>query len=267
MRLGNLMNVVAMLVLGIFLTTGCALLESFVAPEAKVDRSLEQEFGPYSGPRARLAVAKFDWKVNQKSRSIKIKGLGKTIEFSQEEQNNMGGLKDMLTTALVQTKRYRVLERAELSSIMEEQALGASGAVKKGTEAKRRQIRGADILVVAAVTGWEPGTSKKSGGLGGFIPGAKILAGIGGAFKKSSMAMDIRIIDSATSEVLAATNVSGVAKEAKLGVLAGTLIGGVPLGGGLSSYAKTPMEKAIRICIKEAVKYVVENTPQEYFKH
>ena len=29
----------------------------------------------------------------------------------------------------------------------------------------------------------------------------------------------------------------------------------------------TPMEKAIRTCINESVKYVVENTPKQYFKH
>jgi hypothetical protein len=41
----------------------------------------------------------------------------------------------------------------------------------------------------------------------------------------------------------------------------------VGLVGGLGTYAKTPMEKAIRSCIYEAAKYIIDNTPQEYFKY
>lgn len=93
------------------------------------------------------------------------------------------------------------------------------------------------------------------------------LGAIAGAFKKSYMAMDIRIIDTATSEVLAATRVEGEAKDINLGVLAGGLIGNVGLGGALGAYAKTPMEKAIRTCINEAVKYIISATPHEYMKY
>ena len=81
------------------------------------------------------------------------------------------------------------------------------------------------------------------------------------------MAMDIRIIDTATSEVLAATRVEGEATDVSLGFLAGGIVGDVGLAGGLGTYAKTPMEKAIRTCLYEAAKYVIDNTPREYFKH
>jgi hypothetical protein len=39
------------------------------------------------------------------------------------------------------------------------------------------------------------------------------------------------------------------------------------MGGGLSGFAKTPMEKAIRTCIYESVKFLVKETPKEYFKY
>jgi curli biogenesis system outer membrane secretion channel CsgG len=88
-----------------------------------------------------------------------------------------------------------------------------------------------------------------------------------GAFKKSSMAMDIRIVDTTTSEVLAATRVEGEGKSVNMGAGLVALTGSGGMGGGLGGYAKTPMEKAIRTCIYNAVKYIAENTPQQYMKY
>jgi curli biogenesis system outer membrane secretion channel CsgG len=83
---------------------------------------------------------------------------------------------------------------------------------------------------------------------------------------KSHMAMDIRIIDTSTSEILAATRVQGQATDMAGGIMAG-FMGSWGLGAGLSGYANTPMEKAIRVCIIEAVKYIATATPPGYFKN
>jgi len=100
-------------------------------------------------------------------------------------------------------------------------------------------------------------------GIGDWMGLGDILGGI----KKSSMAMDIRIIDTETSEILAATDVKGEATDFNLGGFGGDIIGTIRLAGGLSTHSKTPMENAIRVCIYEAVKYIAENTPEEYFKY
>lgn len=250
------------LVILVFLT-GC---EQYVQPTAKVDTGLAQQLPPYSGPKARVAVAKFDWKVGTRGGTTTIRGLGRRdITVTHERTGVMTGLRDMLTTVLVQSGRYRVLERQELGSIKEEIALGEEGYAEKSSAIKKGKIKGADLLVVAAITGWEPGTSGTGAGIGLGTKG--FLGGVLGSMKKSSLAMDIRIIDTSTSEVLAATRVEGEARDVNLGVLAGALIGDVGLGAGLSTYAKTPMEKAIRTAINEAVKYIVSATPPEYFKH
>lgn len=250
----------------LFFLSGCAGLEQMTKPQAKVDTGLEQQLPPYSGPKAAVAVARFDWKVGTGGATTTIRGVGEEpITITQEQSGVMTGLRDMLTTTLVQSKRYKVLERQELGAIQEEIALGQKGYVEKETAVKKGKIKGADLLVVAAVTGWDPGAAGTGGGVGLGTRG--FLGAIAGAFKKSYMAMDIRIIDAATSEVLAATRVEGEAKDVSLGVLAGGIMGNVGLGGALGTYAKTPMEKAIRTCIYEAVKYIVDNTPKEYFKH
>ncbi len=194
-----------------------------------------------------------------------IPGSSQPVTITTEQSGVMSGLRDMLTTTLVQSKRYQVLERQEFGSIQEEMALGESGYAAKKTVKKKGKVKSADLLIVAAITGWEPGTSGTQAGGGLF--GRGFLGGITGGIKKSSMAMDIRIIDTETSEVVAATRVEGEATDVNLGFLAGGIIGSVGLGGGLSTYANTPMEKAIRACIYKAVEYISENTPREYFKY
>ena len=246
--------------------TGC--IENIAPqPTAQVDRGLETQMPPYNGPKAAVSVAKFEWKVGASgSSTTTIRGMGDSpVTITHEQGGAMTGLRDMLTTTLVQSKRYRVLERQEFASIQDEMALAEQGYVEKKTAVKKGKVKGSDLLVVAAITGWDPGTSGTSGGID--IGGIRGLGGVTGGIRKSTMAMDIRIIDTSTSEVLAATRVEGTATDVNLGVFGGGIIGSVGLGGGLSTYAKTPMEKAIRTCLYEAAKYIIENTPQEYFRY
>ncbi|RLB16258.1 MAG: hypothetical protein DRG82_09605 [Deltaproteobacteria bacterium] len=252
----------------LFASTGC--MESQVQPKASVDRGVELELPPYNGPKAKVAVANFEWKVGGSGSTTTISGFGgKAISISQSRYSGYTtGLRDMLTTAMVQTKRYRVLERQNLASLQQEMSLTKSGYTDK-SGIKKGGIKGADLLIMGAVTGWEPGTSGGGGGLGGGVLGkaTAIFGAVRGAFKKSSMAMDIRIVDTHTSEVLAATRVEGEAKDVNLGGSLGVLTGSGGMGGGLGAFAKTPMEKAIRKCIYEAVKYIAANTPKEYMKY
>jgi len=248
------------------LMAGC--MESMVKPEAKVDTGEEMGLPPYHGPKAKVAVANFEWKVGDSS-TTKIGFGGQTITVSHSEYEGYAtALRDMLTTALVQTKRYRVLERVNLDALKQEMALSNQGYTDK-SGIKKGGIKGADLLIMGAVTGWEPATSGGGGGLGGgYLGKATALFGaIKGSFKKSSMAMDIRIVDTHTSEVLAATRVEGVAKDVNLGGFLGAFGGRGGMSGGLSGFAKTPMEKAIRTCMYKAVKFIVENTPQSYMKY
>ena len=123
---------------------------------------------------------------------------------------------------------------------------------------------------MGAVTGWEPGSSGGGGGLGGggMLGQASALFGaVQGAYKKSTMAMDIRIVDTKTSELLPATRVEVVAKDVNLAAALAGFDGSGGMGGPLGGYAKTPMEKAIRTCLYQATKFIAENTPQEYMKY
>lgn len=266
----NKKAILRMLFFLLVLLAFCGCMESMVKPEAKIDTGEEMGLPPYSGPRARAAVADFEWKVDESSRTTKIGFGGQTMTIASSESSGYTtGLRDMLTTAMVQSKRYRVLERQNIDSLKSEMALTGSGYTDK-TGVTKGAVKGADLLVMGAITGWEPGTSGGGGGLGGggMLGTASALFGaVKGAYKKSSMAMDIRIVDTHTSEVLAATRVEGVAKDVSLGGALAGFGGSGGMGGALGGYAKTPMEKAIRTCLYEATKFIAENTPQEYMKY
>lgn len=256
----------AFAILAILMSWGC--MESLVKPEAKTDTGEAMALPPYNGPRAKVAVADFEWKVGQGGSTTKVSFGGQSIVVSKEHNGYMTGLRDMLTTAMVQTKRYRVLERQNLDALTSEMALREQGYTDNSGK-KKGKIKGADLLIMGAITGWEPGTSGGGGGIGGGMLGkaTAMFGAVRGAFKKSSMAMDIRIVDTETSEVLAATRVEGVAKDVSLGGFLGGFGGAGGMVGGLGGFAKTPMEKAIRTCIYNAVKYMTENTPQSYMKY
>ncbi len=212
----------------------------------------EAQAEDYNGPKARLAVGEFTDKT--------AKGGGSGGWFSMFGMNwaQIGdGMRDMLTTALFNTNRYIVLEREQLDTVMSEQDLGATGRIKQGTEAKIGEIYGADLIITAAVTEFQGSQS----GVGG---ATRVLGvNLGGGMKKGHVAIDIRIIDANTSQIVAATSVEGDAKSFGLG--GATRVGSLPIA--LGGFSKTPVEKAIRACIQAAVDYIVTKTPQSYYRY
>lgn len=205
---------------------------------------------PYRGLKARIAVADFD-----------VKSAKATGEIGT-------GLREMLITAMVNSNRFSVLERQQLGVVMQEQELPASGAAQQETGAQKGKIKAADIIITAAVTEFEPASSGGAAGIGG---GGGVASGVlggllGVAMNKSHMAIDLRIVDTSTSEALASTRVQGQASDVTGGSMTGSM-GNWGLGAGLGAYANTPMEKAIRICIIEAVRYIAQAIPANYYKY
>jgi len=213
----------------------------------------EAQSEAYDGPKARLAVGEFQDKTAKGGGEVSWMGM-----FGMNFKQIGDGMRDMLTTALFNTNRFIVLERAQLNEVLQEQDLATAGRIKKGTEAKTGEIYGADLIVTAAVTEFE-GSAKGVGG------GTRVLGvTVGGGLKKAHLAIDLRIIDATTSQIVAATSVEGSATSIAAG--GATNIGGslpVALGG----FSKTPTEKAIRACIQKAVEYVVSKTPPDYYKY
>ncbi len=172
---------------------------------------------------------------------------------------------EMLSNALFTTNRFIVLERQALGDVIKEQDLGAAGRIRRDTAAPVGELEGADLLIQGTITEFEPGSSGAGGGLGGWVPSGKagwIAGAIGGGVKTSHVAMIVKVIDARTGRVLASEQVEGKATD-----VGGSIGGAGPhLAGAFGAYSKTPMEKAIRISIDEAVKLIVAKTPPDYYR-
>lgn len=240
----------------VFLLTGCFASLPTSGTTTKVTSgqgspSIDQaQAESYKGPKARIAVTKF------KNKS------GSGGWWNREIGT---GMADQLTTALFNTNRFIVLERETLREVMSEQDLGVSGRVRGDTAAPIGEIEGAELMVVAAVTEFKGDASgAKARGLGSL---GGILGAIKGGFQSAHMAIDLRVIDTRTSRILAATSVEGSSTDVNLGALAAGFGGGGALAGGLSGWKNTPKEKALRACIEEAVKFIVTKTPETYYHY
>jgi curli biogenesis system outer membrane secretion channel CsgG len=154
-------------------------------------------------------------------------------------------LQDLLSSELVSTRAFNVLERKEIGAVLSEQDLSASGRVSKKTLVKMRKIKGAKYLIAGTVTAFE-----KSGSKGGKI-GFKGIS-VGGKKTKTYIAVDVKVIDSETGEIVDARTIEANAKGKAIG--AGLNVKGLSLSGGKAD--KTPTGKAIRACIVYISEYL-----------
>jgi tetratricopeptide (TPR) repeat protein len=95
-------------------------------------------------------------KDNNRDYNIKPAGIKPFIAVFAFEENNVGEeyqelgetIAEMLTTALIQSDHFQVLERAQLSKLLEEQALGLSGALDQETAIDIGKLIGVDAILV-----------------------------------------------------------------------------------------------------------------------
>ena len=155
-------------------------------------------------------------------------------------------LSGMLSNELSSTGSFRVVERAKLEKVLEEQNLAASGRVRSGTGAKMGQVTGADYLVMGTVTSYEENTANTGGGLS--FRGISL----GGKKSEAYIAVDVRVVNATTGEVDFSRTIEG--RSSGGGVSVGLYRGG--FGGNLAHEENTPAGKAIRAALVEITDYL-----------
>ncbi|RDE24553.1 hypothetical protein DV711_02900 [Motiliproteus coralliicola] len=217
---------------------GCkqAAVKSSVTPEQRAEVSC-------TGPKMRVAVMP----------------VGATGKLGSFEGYDVGeALSSQLTTALEQTDCFVVIERTALSHILREQELGLAGVSNPETAPRAGRIAGAQVLVKADITEFEP--QKKGGGLSLGFGSSSLPLGIrlGGSGGTSHVALDLRLLDATTGEVLFAKRVEANSKSR--GLALGLDFKQFTIGG--DQFYKTPMGQATRVALNDAVFYVIEGTRQ-----
>lgn len=72
-------------------------------------------------------------------------------EVPTETQFTMDSFLDMVSTALVKTRRFECLERSRLDALLQEQGMGAAGLIDPETAAQSGQLKGVHFLLTGTV--------------------------------------------------------------------------------------------------------------------
>jgi len=147
------------------------------------------------------------------------------IEFKNKADNQWwyhGGaeaMQDVFVTELVKSGKFRVVEREQLAALMDEKNLSVSGDVDPATAVKVGKLLGVNYLLTGAVT--EYGMTDK----GAHGPGIGRLPGFAAGKRSFVAAVNARLIDTSTGEVVWADEAS--AEESSVKVSVGGFGGGV----------------------------------------
>ena len=136
------------------------------------------------------------------------------------------GISDLIVKHLVQDGSYRVMDRRALDAVLAEQNLSVSDRADPSTAAQIGKLLSVDAIIVGSITQF--GTEDKNrsfGGIGGTFGG--IVGGrVGKKEGTAKVAIDARIINIDTSEVLAVADGEGESSRS------GLILGGAAGGGG-----------------------------------
>lgn len=159
---------------------------------------LSERVGDYSPPpsglqRKRVGVPPFTTETDLMGYSV-----------TGNEMSQMAS--DQMSTLLFRTRRFDVIERAQLNQLLREQDL--EGIVKGGELAQMGQVRGVDYLLLGKITNFRITQERQSDnyGVGGRVS-RDLLDGIAGSVRRdqqritTEVGVDIRLVDPSTGMI------------------------------------------------------------------
>jgi len=221
------------------------------------------KWGAYHGNKTRVGVLPVQ--NNSTMTTMQVTGAGGyNVNYSASSGGiPMQGIEAILTDVMHRTGRFRIVERTVLDRALTEQDLGASGRMSKPSAAKVGKVLGAQYLVQAVVTHYEPNYEGQDIGVGGMA--GSLLGGAGallGAVKvkssKSMVGMNFRLVNAETSEVVFTKQVESIIDESGLSLGGLGIGGGGALGGFMSSYSKTPIGQSVIAAVNKGVYELVK---------
>lgn len=154
--------------------------------------------------------------------------------------NQIGpALEDWLVEGLVQSGKFRVMERKDLESVLTEQGLSLSGAVDEKTAVQAGKLLGCQLVVLGAVTDF---SVKKSGASGAF--------GLGFDVGKTTAegTVNVKMVNTTTAEIVYTGSETGKDTHAKVSVAS--------FGGG-TDYDEGQARKIFQPCIQKITAAIV----------
>ncbi len=226
--------VVMMIVTSMLVMAGCAPKISGAVKDdttvtgtskelAKTSSDVEQ----YTGPKLRIGVVNF-----QNKTPSKVLGIGEAAA-------------DILGTILQKTGRFIVIPQQDIESIMQQQHMGATGAINPDTAAKMGNILGLNAILTGAVTAY----SEAEEGQDMLIYKTKK--------QVARVTVDYRIVDTTTGVQMMADSGAGIYEKS---------VGRVLGMGGKSSYDSDLRDGALRDALTKAMVNMIKSLESSPWK-
>lgn len=150
--------------------------------------------GSVCAAKLTVAIGSIEYRAKDTTENKQYRAYGKG---SREDTR---AFVDMLTTALVKTRKFNVIERDRMAEILKEQGLSMAGIVDGTSE--NLKLKGVDYILTGAIT--EYGES---------ATGMKI-KGFSTASTSAAMSVDIRVLDAKNGQIMTAETIRTVVKGA-----------------------------------------------------
>jgi curli biogenesis system outer membrane secretion channel CsgG len=218
---------------------------------------------PALGGRYRVVVAAIidkteDGKEQSFARQLDVMNKDRREGELVTREAILGGIRDMIVTELFVQDRFIVLERDDLDAVIAEQEFSASARAGDATRIPAKQLEGAELVVLGAVTAYDAGIA------GGALPIPIPLGDRGDygvmhlRFKRGYVAMDLRVVDARSGRVLSSVAVNG--RNSRFGMDFNVTLTGkhhhVKLPGVLTYFKNTPVEEALQEMVVAAVGHI-----------
>lgn len=177
--------------------------------------------------RYRVAVLPFD------DGSIQKRWWGHRWEVGK-------GVADELVTALLDTGKFRLVEREQIARVLREQDLGSHGRVDSATAARIGKILGVHYLIMGKVTEFTANSR------GATIAIPRSYFGLGVKSSNARVAIDARMVDASTAEIQYAVTGTGEKKQTSVEVAVDWDV----MGFGSSEFKKTYLGYALRDAVE-----------------
>lgn len=172
------------------------------------------------------------------------------IGFEEKSAGHMSGrvgkaAEDWFTNALVNTKKFSVMEREKLQSILKEQSFQMSGAVDQLSAVKAGKMLGVQLVVFGNIDFSQKEDEVKSSGL--TLGGVRLPWG-GGSKKTSEGNLTTRLVNVQSGEIVHSGSETVSDSSFNVSIM-GT--------GGGSKWDKTKTKKVFKPAVKKLVKQMV----------
>lgn len=127
------------------------------------------------------------------------------LEFENATSNRIFGdqlgeaASDELTTQLVKSGAFSVIERRQIADILAEQSTGMSGAIDPATAARIGKILGVQYVLLGSISQFS--IDQKSGGIGRL--------NLSASFAEAESKLDVRVVNTTTAEIVSVAEGGG----------------------------------------------------------